>query len=88
VPEYLVEVYVSRDTTSTSSPEIDEVSLAANELTEEGTPVRFLQSIYVPEDETGFYLFQALSVEAVREASVRAGLRCEHISEAVCATPG
>lgn len=87
MPEYLVEVYVSRDAPPVTTPEIDEVSLAANQLTQEGTPVRLLQSIYVPDDETGFYLFHALTVDAVREASARAGLQYEHISEAVSATP-
>jgi hypothetical protein len=87
VPEYLVEAYVSQNTTPGNAPGIDEVSLAAHQLTREGIPVRFLHSIYVPEDETAFYLFQALSVEAVHEAAARAGLQVEHISEAISATP-
>lgn len=85
MPEFLVEVYISRDGVTTA--EVDQVCLAAHRLTEEGSPVRLLQSIYVPEDETGFYLFQALSLEAVREASARAGLHFDRISEAVSATP-
>lgn len=45
--------------------------------------VRLLHAIYVAEDETCFYLLHAPSIEAVREAAARAGLRVEHISEAV-----
>lgn len=40
----------------------------------EGVPVRFLRSIFVPEDETCFCLFQAPSSEEVREAAHRAAL--------------
>ena len=83
VLHYLAEVYVSRHAAPAGTPSLDEVSLAAHQLTREGTPVRLLQSIYVPEDETGFYLFRAGSGEAVREAAARAGLRLERISEAV-----
>jgi hypothetical protein len=40
----------------------------------EGIPVRFLRSIFVPEDETCFYLYEAASAEQVREAALRAQL--------------
>jgi hypothetical protein len=56
--------------------------VAADELTREGKPVRFLQSIFLPADETCFYLYQATSVDAVREAAARAGLQVERINEA------
>ena len=82
--EFLVEVYVSRHVTPIA-PRIDELSRAAEQLTREGTPVCFVRSILVPADETGFYLFQASSVDAVRDAVTRAGLRVERISEAVSA---
>ena len=87
MPEYLAEVYVSQNATTITAPGVDQVSLAAHQLTREGTPVCLLQSIYVPEDETGFYLFRARSGEAVREAAARAGLRLDRISEAVSAKP-
>jgi hypothetical protein len=45
--------------------------------------VRFLQSIFVPEDEICFYLYEARSADAVCEAASRAGLRFERITEAV-----
>ena len=87
MPEFLVEMYLSRSATPGSAPGTAEVSLAARQLTREGTPVRLLQSIYVPEEETGFYLFQARSAEAVREVVARAGLHVEHISEAISSAP-
>jgi hypothetical protein len=40
----------------------------------EGTPVRFLRSIFVPEDDTCFLLYEAPSARSVRQAAGRAGL--------------
>lgn len=39
-----------------------------------GTPVRFLRSVYVPEDDVCFLLFEAPSEDTVRDALGRAGL--------------
>jgi len=48
--------------------------LAADELARAGTRIRYLHSIFVPEDETCFHLFEAGSADAVREAIERASL--------------
>jgi hypothetical protein len=81
--EFLVELYVSREATGSFELDAERVRRAAEELTSEGTPVRCLRSILVPEDETCLFLYEAVSMEAVREASVRAGLAFERISAAV-----
>jgi Protein of unknown function (DUF4242) len=47
---------------------------ASDELSDDGTPVRFLRSVFVPEDATVYLLFEAASEAAVREAAARAGL--------------
>ena len=47
---------------------------AADELTEQGVPVRYLGSVYVPEEECSFCCFEAHDAEAVREANRRAGV--------------
>lgn len=70
--EFLVEAYVSRGAAPVDELRLHEVSPV----------VRLVRSIFVPEDETCFYLFEAPSIEAVREAMPRAGLRVERISEA------
>ena len=59
------------------------IRLAVTELSQAGTPVRYLRSIFVPADEMCLYLFEAPSAEAVREASERAGLLPGRIVEAV-----
>ena len=40
----------------------------------EGTPVRFLRSIFVPESDLCFLLYEAPTAKSVREAAGRAGL--------------
>jgi len=83
MPEFLVELYAARTDRAAVCGHAQHVRLAAEELTRAGTPVRLLRSIFVPEDETCFYLFEAGSIDVVREAAQRAGLEVEHVSEAV-----
>jgi Protein of unknown function (DUF4242) len=83
VAEFLVELYVSRTDAVAAEQGAERARLAAEQLTREGTPVRYLHSIFVPEDETCFFLCEAPSVEAVREAARRADLRFERIAEAI-----
>ena len=81
--EFLVELYVSRADTDAVQRGVERTRRAAEELTREGTPVRFLRSIFVPEDETCFFLCEAASADAVREAARRAALPFERIAEAL-----
>ena len=47
---------------------------ASEQMRHEGIPVRFVRSVFVPEDEACFYLYEAPSAEVVREAARRAAL--------------
>jgi hypothetical protein len=78
---FLVEVYAPA--TAASAAIERRLRVASAELTRAGTPVRHLRSIFVPEDETCFYLLEAGAVEAVREASVQAGISAARIVEAL-----
>lgn len=82
MPEFLVELYVARSNGAAVERGARSARLAAETLTREGTQVRYLSSIFVPEDETCFYLYEADSAEAVREAAARAALDYERIAEA------
>jgi hypothetical protein len=82
VAEFLLEQYVSRTDSAAVERGEERARVAAEQLTREGTPVRFLRSIFVPEDETGFYLCEAASVEAVRELAKRAALPYQRLVEA------
>jgi hypothetical protein len=83
VSEFLVEVYLSLAAAAGSMPRPEDVSRAADQLTREGQQVRLLQSLFVPQDETCFLLFEAQSKDAVAEAARRCGLRFERLVEAV-----
>jgi hypothetical protein len=83
MPEFLLELYVSRAAAASTGAGAERARLAAEELDDEGTAIRYLSSILVPEDETCFYLYEAGSADAVHEAARRAGLQYERISEAV-----
>jgi hypothetical protein len=80
--EFLVEVYAS-PSAARALPEPEDVSEVAAQLTSQGRPVRLLASIFVPEDETHFYLFEGSSGEVVREAAMRSGLHLARLAEAV-----
>ena len=82
--EFLVEVFMA-NAESPTAPRPADISKVAAELTREGSRVRLVRSILVPEDETCLYLFRAETGEAVREAATRAGLQFEHV---VAVAPG
>ena len=80
--EFLAELYAPRTTTGAAGHARDRAESAMAELAAEGTSVRLLRAIFVPADETCLFLFEATSVDAVRETARRAALSFEHIAEA------
>lgn len=83
MPEFVVELYVSQAGGHTVERGAERARRAARELSREGTTVRYLRSIFVPDDETCFYLYEAAAAEDVQEAARRAGLKFERVAEAV-----
>lgn len=83
--EFLVELYVSRQDTAAleRASGRGRIHAAAEELSRNGVRVRYLRRIFVPEDETCLLLFEAQSVEAVREVARRAAVPFERIAEAI-----
>lgn len=81
--EFLIELYVSRSDPQAVEAKAEQARRAADALSREGRAVRFLHSIYVPEEETCFYLFEADGAGAVRETARRAGLPSARVVEAV-----
>jgi Protein of unknown function (DUF4242) len=81
--EFLVELYVARSDAAGAGRAATDVRTAAAELTGEGTSVRCLHSIFVPEDETCFVLCEADSAAAVHEAGRRAAVSLQRITEAI-----
>ena len=81
MPEYLVELYVSQADTAAVERGAARARSGAEELTRSGMPVRYVRSIFVPADETCFFLYEADSIDAVREAATRAELPFERIAD-------
>lgn len=79
--EFLIELYVSRAEPGAVARSAESTRAVAEQLTEEGTPVRYLRSIFVPEDETCFLLLEAASVDAVHTAARRAELAFDRVAE-------
>jgi hypothetical protein len=79
--EFLVERFVSRSDGAAAGRRELRAREAAAALTAEGTRVRFLRSIYLPAEETCFFLYRAGSIEAVQAAALRAELAYEHVAE-------
>jgi hypothetical protein len=82
VTEFLVELYAAKTDAVGVARGADRVGRAAAELTQEGTPVRFVRSIFLPEDETCLLLVEADSAETVREAARRAALVFDRVTAA------
>jgi uncharacterized protein DUF4242 len=55
----------------------------AEEMRGEGTPVRFLRSVFVPEDESCFFLYEGPNADVVRDAAGRAELAVAHVDETI-----
>jgi Protein of unknown function (DUF4242) len=86
VPEYLIELYVSRTDAAGAERDAQRARLAAEQLTRAGTPVRYLRSMFLPLDETCLLLYEAASADAVRTAAQRAALPVDRVTE-VAADP-
>jgi hypothetical protein len=87
VNEFLLELYVPRTDRLAVERNAERVRLVAEEHTRQGTHVRYRGSIFLPEEETCFLLFEAVSADAVREAARVAALPFEHVAVAI-ATEG
>ena len=81
MPEFLVERYVSRSDAAAVRAGVERVRREAERMSALGVPVRLVRSIFVPEDETCFYLYEGESIDAVLEAAGRAELRVDRIAE-------
>lgn len=74
MPSYLVETYLARGDGGARAARERRARSAADELTREGTRVRFEGSIHVPEDEICFFTFDAPSGHEAAVVAQRAGL--------------
>jgi len=83
VPSYLVETYLARGRAGERAACVRRARSAAEELTDGRTRVRFDRSIYVPEDEICFFVFDAPSGRDAALAAERAELDSIRVVEVV-----
>ena len=83
MPSYLVETYLARGRAGERATRERRARSAANELTDGRTRVRFDRSIYVPEDEICFFVFDAPSGRDAALTAERAELDPIRVVEAV-----
>ena len=81
--QYLVELYVPRRAQATLADAADRARLASEHLANEGKHVRYLRTIFIPQDEICFHLYEAQAADLVGEASLRAQIAYERIVRAV-----
>jgi hypothetical protein len=82
VTAFVVERYVPRGDAAHVKAFMASEREAIARLAPDAGGVRHIRSTYLPEDELCFSLFEAPSLEAVRDANERAGLAFERITEA------
>jgi hypothetical protein len=83
VPSYLVETYLPRGQAGERAARERRARSAAEQLTQDGTRVRFDRSIHVPEDELCFFVFDAPAGRVAALAAQHAGLDAFRVVEAV-----
>ena len=74
MPSYLVEAYIPHSHAQEARAAGRRARAAAEELSREGEPIRYVRTTFLPEDETCFHLFEAASTDAIEEVSRRAEL--------------
>ncbi|HEV2875401.1 MAG TPA: hypothetical protein VGW14_09655 [Thermoleophilaceae bacterium] len=83
MPSYLIEGYLPRTRSAELTESVARLRRAAEALTAEGIPVRHLRSSFLPTDELVLHLLEAESAEAAGDATKRAGIAHERITEEV-----
>ena len=83
MPRYLVESYIPRSRAREARAAGRNARTAAEELVREGTPVRYVRTTLLPDDETCFHIFEATTEEAVGETCRRAGIGTVRIVTAI-----
>jgi Lon protease-like protein len=77
---FLAEVYRPYHELAQLEADARGIADASAALSERGLPVRHLQAVFLPEEETCLHLFEAARLDAVERALQDTGLEAERIS--------
>lgn len=83
MPTYLVERYWPGVTSELLLEALSRGRTAIEQMSAEGTRVRDITSVLIPEEEVVFSVYEGPSAEAVRQLNERAGIRVSRIVEAI-----
>jgi hypothetical protein len=79
MPSYVVERYRSRSDPDSLRAVADRLAAGARDAGPRGTSVRYVHTIFLPDDETCLHLFEADSEADVRAVARRAGLDVDRV---------
>lgn len=82
MPQYMVERHLPGFTQEQLPGAAGAAKSTSAQLTDEGMPVRYLRSTFLPREEKCYCLFEGESSDAVQAAQERAGLPYDRIVEA------
>jgi hypothetical protein len=79
MPEFVAEQYFPRAGAAAASRAGTAARRAAEQLAREGAQIELVRSIFIPDDETCLFIYEADSVETVQFAGERGALAFERI---------
>ncbi len=83
MPKYMVERHLPGITSDQLSAAAARAKATTAQMSEEGTPIRYLRSTFVPSEEKCYCLFDGPSADAVEQANKRAEIPYERVVEAM-----
>jgi hypothetical protein len=84
---YTVELHLARSGWAELQDATARARQATEQLQREGEHVRFLRSIFVPEDDACFFLYEGTSAQSVKAAAARAQLAVRSVDPALRLDP-
>jgi Protein of unknown function (DUF4242) len=82
MPQYIVERHLPGITPEQLTAAAARAKSVTAEMTQQGKPVRYLRSTYLPAEQKAFCLFEAPTPERVKEANETAKIPFQRIVEA------
>jgi hypothetical protein len=86
VPTYLVERYWPGVTSELLLEALNRGRRVMKQMSGEGTPVRDISCIFIPDEEVVFSVYEGPSAAAIRNLNDRAGIPVSRIVEAIAVT--
>ena len=83
MPYFMVERHLPGITPEQLQAAAKRAKSTTADMTQQGTPVRYLRSTFIPSEEKVFCLFQGASQESIEEANRKADIPFNRVTEAL-----